>query len=331
MAVTADGIRTLYPGLDRRGQADMARDAAFDVYLAFLAHHGVWTKTGLVFKGGTAVRKFLCDPKTFRRISYDLDFTLRNPDAKQHLPHLMSSTAPYMGCQFRLELGSHSRVQVTAPFLEAPLGVGFDAAEGRVLQHPEQIELQRRPIHDHFDIDPSFKVPVMTVDETVAEKLTRWHHRPLIRDLYDLSMLRPLIADTASVARMWVIKGHQAFHNPNKGTTTLAPAPADFDGIVNVPSSRDLSLPDLQFDTPTPDHAKRILVEEMLAEFSEAYTFCVEEIDDELEQWASDTQGEHIAAVEAAANDMAAQADDPLGHLFASKPTMAPHLSRLLP
>ena len=78
---------------------------------------------------------------------------------------------------------------------------------------------------------------------------------------------------------------------------------------------RDLSLPDLQFDTPTPDHDKRILVEGMLAEFLEAYAFCVEEIDDELEQWASDTRGDHITAVEAAANDMAAQADDPLEHL----------------
>lgn len=308
MAVTADGIRALYPGLDRRGRAGMARDAAFDAYLAFLSHHHVWAKTGLVFKGGTAVRKFLCDPQTFRRISYDLDFTFRNPDAKERLPQLMSSTAPYMGCEFRLELGRHSRVQVTAPFLPEQIGVGFDAAEGRVLQHPEQIELQRRPIHDHFDIDLSFKVPVMTVDETVAEKLTRWHHRPLIRDLYDLSMLRPLIADTASTARMWVIKGHQAFHNPNRGATTSAPAPADFDGIINAPSLRDLSLPDLQFDTPVADHAKRILVEEMLAEFPKAYSFCIEEIDDELEHWASDTAGENIAAVEAAANDMGAQA-----------------------
>ena len=310
MAVTVDGIRALYPGLDRRARAGMARDAAFDAYLAFLTHHDVWAKTGLVFKGGTAVRKFLCDPETFRRISYDLDFTLRAPAAKAHLPHLMSSTAPYMGCDFRLELGSHSRVQVTAPFLETQLGVGFDAAEGRVLQRPQQLELQRRPIHDHFDIDLSFKVPVMTVDETVAEKLTRWHHRPLIRDLYDLSMLRPLIADTAATARMWVIKGHRAFHNPNKGATTSAPAPADFDGIINVPSLRDLSLPDLQFDTPTADHEKRMVIEGMLSEFSEAYAFCVEEIDDGLEQWASDTKGEHIATVEAAANGMAAEAEE---------------------
>ena len=311
MAVTTDGIRALYPQLDRRGQANMARDAAFDAYLAFLAHNNVWASTGLVFKGGTAVRKFHCDPETFRRISYDLDFTLRNPDAKQRLPLLMSSTAPYMGCQFRLELGAHSRVRVTAPFLEAPLGVGFDAAEGRVLQQPERVELQRRPIHDHFDIALSFKTPVMTVDETVAEKLTRWHHRPLIRDLYDLSMLRPLIADTAATAKMWVIKGHQAFHSPNKGATTSAPAPADFDGIVNAPDLRDLDLRDLQFDTPIPDHAKRALVERLLAEFAEAYAFCVDEIDAELEEWALDKSGEHIAAVEAAADEMASAAADP--------------------
>ena len=132
----------------------------------------------------------------------------------------------------------------------------------------------------------------MTVDETVAEKLTRWHHRPLVRDLYDLSALRPLVADTAAVARMWIVKGHQSYHNPAKGTTTSAPAPADFDGIVNVPSLDYLKLKSLQFDSPTTNDEKRTLVERLLAEFSEGYAFCVDEIDTELEEWASDTEGE---------------------------------------
>lgn len=310
MSVTAERIRALYPGLDRRGRSDIARDVVLDVYLAFLTHHDVWAKTGLVFKGGTAVRKFLCDPEIFHRISYDLDFTLRNHGAKSRLPRLMSSKDPHMQCEFTLELGRHSRVRVTAPFLEAPLRVGFDAALGQVLKHPEQVALRRRPIHDHFDIGLSFKVPVMTVDEIVAEKLTRWHHRPLIRDLYDLSMLRPLITDLASVVRMWVIKGHRAFHNPRKGATTSAPKPADFDGIINAPSLRDLALPDLQFDTPTTDHAKRVLVNEMLASFPEAYAFCVEEIDNDAAQWAADTTGAHISEVEAVASEMAEQTDD---------------------
>ena len=312
MAVTAAAVNALHPGLDRAGRADMARDVAFDAYLAFLSHNDVWDKTGLVFKGGTAVRKFLCDPQTFRRISYDLDFTLRNLAARQRLAQLMSTTKPYMGCRFKLELGTHNRVHIDAPFLPGPVGVGFDAAQGRVLQQPERIELRRRPIHDHFDIDLSFKVPVMTVDETVAEKLTRWHHRPLVRDLYDLSVLRPLVADTAAVARMWIVKGHQSYHNPAKGTTTSAPAPADFDGIVNVPSLDYLKLKSLQFDSPATNDEKRTLVERLLAEFSEGYAFCVDEIDAELEEWASDTEGEHIAAVEAAAAAMAAAAEEPL-------------------
>ena len=307
---TADDIRALHPGLDRRGQADMARDAAFDVYLAFLAHNDVWAKAGLVFKGGTAVRKFRCDPQTYHRISYDLDFTLCNSDAKERLPQLMSSTVPYMGCRFELELGPHSRVRIAAPFLETPLGVGFDAAEGRVLQRPDRVELLHRPLHQRFGIDWSFKVPVMTVDETVAEKLTRWHHRPLIRDLYDLSSLRPLVADTAAVARMWIIKGHKAYHNPNRGPTTSPPAPADFDGIINVPPLRDLELADLQFDTPIADHEKRALATRLLSEFSEAYAFCVDEVDAELEEWATDTEGEHTAAVAAAAAAMSAAAED---------------------
>ena len=73
------------------------------------------------------------------------------------------------------------------------------------------LPMQHRPMHDYYDMDMSHEVPVMTVDETVAEKLTRWHLKPMVRDLYDLTRLRPLISDTSVVTRLYVIKGHQSF------------------------------------------------------------------------------------------------------------------------
>ena len=305
MTVNAGVIGALHPGLDDNQLADMARDTAFDFYLEFLTHNDAWGKAGLVFKGGTAVRKFHCPPRDYHRISYDLDFTLLDTSAQARLPQLMSSAGPYRGFQFGLETGPHTRIRIDAPFLAAPLGVGFDAAHATMLQQPQRLALLRRPIHDHYDIDLSFTVPVMSVDETVAEKLTRWQHRPLIRDLYDLVMLRPLIADTAATAKMWIIKSYQNYHNPDKGPTTSAPQPVDFEGIIDAPDTEALKLRSLQFDTPMADHEKVALVERMLAEFPEAYSFCVDEVDTDLEAWGSDTAGDCRAAVIAAAADMA--------------------------
>ena len=62
MTLSADIIKSLYPGLTEARLQDMGRDAAFDIYLEFLSHNDVWSRTGLIFKGGTAVRKFVCDP-----------------------------------------------------------------------------------------------------------------------------------------------------------------------------------------------------------------------------------------------------------------------------
>ena len=187
----------------------------------------------------------------------------------------------------------------------------FDAGSGLLLQHPTYTALKRRHIHDYLDIDLSFQVPVMTVDEIVAEKLTRWHHRPLVRDLYDLSMLRQLITDTAAVVKMWVIKGHYAYHNPLKGATTSALYPADTEGIINVPTIRELDLDNLQLDQPANRHETRMLVNKQLAEFLSAYEFCIDEMDDELEEWATDKKGLHKAAVGTAAIAMSTEAMDP--------------------
>ena len=71
MRLTPRVISELYPSLGERLRADLGRDAAFDLYLAFLSEQNVWDRAGLVFKGGTAVRKFHCTPDEYHRISYD--------------------------------------------------------------------------------------------------------------------------------------------------------------------------------------------------------------------------------------------------------------------
>ena len=266
MRLTPRVISALYPSLGERLRADLGRDAAFDLYLAFLSEQEAWSRAGLVFKGGTAVRKFHCTPDEYHRISYDLDFSLAHELTDDEIVRLMSSQAGRHPLSCRLSLSAHNRLALDAPFLDRPLSVACDVSRMASIQPPAMLPLQHRPIHDYYDVDMSHKVPVMTVDETVAEKLTRWPIRPLVRDLYDLTLLRPRITDPAAVARLYFIKGHRSFHKPNKGPTTTAPRPADWEGIIYTPTLKEMDLDKLQLDVPTSPSDKRDLVASMLEE-----------------------------------------------------------------
>ena len=118
------------------------------------------------------------------------------------------------------------------------------------------------PVHAAYPFTPGFTVPVMSVDETVAEKLGRWQERALVRDLYDLAALAPRVADPQLVAQMWVLKRHTGMTSgPRRGA---GPAASVDDLTARRPSDR-FALDDLVLPTDPPDHAKRALVEENLA------------------------------------------------------------------
>lgn len=301
MRLTPQVISSLYPSLGERLRADLGRDAAFDLYLAFLSEQEAWARAGLVFKGGTAVRKFHCAPDEYHRISYDLDFSLTRESTDNEIVRLMSSHTGRHPLSCRLSLSVHSRVTLEAPFLDGPLSVACDVSRLAPIQPPAMLPLQYRPVHDYYEVDMSHKAPVMTVDETIAEKLTRWPIRPLVRDLYDLTLLRPHITDPATVLRLYVIKGHRSFHNPNKGPTTTAPRPADWEGIIYTPALDEMDLDKLQLDVPTPLRDKRDLVASMLEEFSEQYGFVLDEMGGDLERWGDDVVGAYTEEVDQAA------------------------------
>ena len=64
------------------------------------------------------------------------------------------------------------------------------------------------PLHPRYSTTPNRLVPVQYTAESIAEKLGRWQHRPLIRDLYDIATLANYM-DPVLVSRMWVLKAHQ--------------------------------------------------------------------------------------------------------------------------
>ena len=278
--------------------ADVARDAALDLYLMSLAEQDVFGRGGLVFKGGTAVRKFHCDPARYHRISYDLDFALTKDTHRDNLTRLMSTHDSRRGLDCTLMLGRHSRVRIKAPFVSEPLSVACDFAAAAPVQKPMMLRLQHRPIHDHYGTDVIHPVPVMTPDETAAEKLTRWQRRPTVRDLYDLTCLRPLIEDPAAVCEMYVIKSHLDFHNPNKGPATSSRTPVEFEGLIDVPSVADMNPNELQFDVPTTRNDKQQLIANMLTSLPDHYGFCNELMSADMNRWAQDTTGAYTHQVQ---------------------------------
>ena len=298
MGLTPEAIVGLHPGLSPQRLADVARDAALDLYLMSLAEQRVFERAGLVFKGGTAVRKFHCAPARYHRISYDLDFSLTKEPDRDKLTRLMSTHDRGRGLDCTLVLGRHSRVRIDAAFVSEPLSVACDFAAAVPIQEPPMLRLQHRPIQGHYRSDVSHRVPVMTPDEIAAEKLTRWQRRPTVRDLYDLTCLRPQIADPGAVCEMYVIKSHLDFHNPNKGPATASRTPVEIEGLIDSPSMGDLKPNELQFDVPTTRHHKQQLIEHMLKSLPDHYGFCIELMSADMNRWAQDTTGAHTHEIQ---------------------------------
>ena len=298
MGLTLEAIAGLHPALSAQRLADVARDAALDLYLMSLAEQGVFARGGLVFKGGTAVRKFHCDPQRYRRISYDLDFSLTTEPDRDKLTRLMSIRDSRRGLDCALMLGRHSRVRINVPFVSEALSVACDFAAAAPIQEPVMGRLQHRPIHDHYRSDLGHRVPVMTPDEVAAEKLTRWQRRPTVRDLYDLTCLRPQIADPAAVCEMYVIKSHLDFHNPNKGPTTASRTPVELEGLIDGPNITEMNPNELQFDIPTTRDDKQQLIADMLTSLPQHYGFCIELMNADMNRWAQDTTGTYTHQVQ---------------------------------
>ena len=183
------------------------------------------------------------------------------------------------------------RWTVCSPTSSRCASVACDMSPTAPVQAPRMSQLQHRPIHDFYDTDVTQRVPVMTIDEIAAEKLARWQRRPTVRDLYDLTHMRPLIGNTAEVCEMYVIKSHWDFHNPNRGPATFARTPVELEGLIDGPDLADLKLDELQFDVPMTRSDKRDLVVDMLASLPDRYGFCIDAMGTRLQRWGQDTEG----------------------------------------
>ena len=199
---------------------DIAQDHAL-----YLLHRAGAFEAGLVFKGGTALRKFRAG--SAGRFSTDLDFAA--PSEELALSVLAALDGVEVdGFSFAIaNLGDDGRrgdLVVDTPFGRPQLGAKVELARHALSLAPEILRPIAMPIHDRYDfaVPPT---PVVRVEEAIAEKLARYRRVSLARDLYDLQWFGTTGAfDAALVRRLWVLKTYRDVVVDGRGNKPIDPA-----------------------------------------------------------------------------------------------------------
>ena len=185
----------------------VALDVAFDHLLYGLHERKVYEALDVTLKGGTALRKFYIGHRG--RFSFDLDFDIGEGADDLIAEEIDGMAFPNFGFAVQERRGHYS-IDVTTDLL--PGGGGIKAKmdfSTRGLWLPARgRRLVRTPLHDAYSFDTGVAIPVVNLDENVAEKLGRWQRDPLIRDLYDLAVLSGRVSDPQLITKMWVLKRH---------------------------------------------------------------------------------------------------------------------------
>lgn len=198
-------------------------DIAQDHALFRLNELGLFDR-GLVFKGGTALRKFRAGNSG--RFSTDLDFAA--PDSSLALAALEALDGVDVdGFTFELanigDDGRRADLTIGTRFGAPQLGAKVELARHGLCLEPDLLAPVALPIHDHYDFELPV-LPVVRVEEAIAEKLARFRRVPLGRDLYDLQWYATAGAfDEALVRRLWVLKVYRDIVVDGRGSKPIDP------------------------------------------------------------------------------------------------------------
>lgn len=263
-----------YQGL--HGGRDAALlDIAQDHALQILHSAGLFER-GLVFKGGTALRKFRAG--NAGRFSTDLDFAAPDDDlAISTLGALEGSELD--GFSFGVEnLGDDGRrgdLIVDTPFGRPTLGAKVELARHQLSLDAEYLTPVELPIHARYDFTQP-ATPVVKAEEAVSEKLARYHRVSLARDLYDLQWFATAgTLNEALVRRLWVLKNYRDIVVDHRGT-----APVDPQRILQPRSVDDFREEDIGYLT------KPVRIDEWISTVRQRYAF-VADLDSDETRWAT--------------------------------------------
>ena len=285
----ATALTRTYPAATRAGgriRRAAALDVAFDHILYGLHESGVYEGLDITFKGGTALRKYRLGHRS--RFSFDLDFGVAEEGADELAAEEIDGLV-FPNFEFTVrERRGHYTAYVATDLLPGGevLPAKMDFSTRGLWLPPDQLSLAPTPVHAAYPFDPGFPVPVMRVDENVAEKLGRWAGDPLIRDLYDLAALTTSIDDPHLVTRMWVLKCHAGMTSGSR-RGPAGPA-ASITDLTAHKRSTGFVLDDLVLPTDPPDTAKQASVEADLAKVDRLCRTVAENMTPDLYRYAAD-------------------------------------------
>ncbi|WP_419850207.1 nucleotidyl transferase AbiEii/AbiGii toxin family protein [Candidatus Poriferisocius sp.] len=184
-------------------------DAAFDVLLSEMHKQRLFEEFRIVFKGGTALRKLRFGHKS--RFSFDLDFDVEE-GADEIIAGEITGHAS-SGFSFEIsERRGHSYLRITSDLLPSgAYDVKVDYSNRGCWLPSEQLRPLVSPALPAGIWDEQATIPTMRLEEQIAEKLSRWQSKRLVRDLHDIATAYHLIEDEALVAKMYVLKSHKSW------------------------------------------------------------------------------------------------------------------------
>lgn len=221
--VTEGHLARHYQGV--KGGRDAAiLDIAQDHALYLLHRTGLFNE-GLVFKGGTALRKFRAG--NAGRFSTDLDFAAPSEELALAVLSALDGAEIDDFAFAVANLGDDGRrgdLIVETPFGRPQLGAKVELARHALSLSPEVLRPITMPIHDRYDFEVP-PTPVVRIEEAIAEKLARYRRVSLARDLYDLQWFGSTGAfDHALVRRLWVLKTYRDVVVDGRGDKPIDPA-----------------------------------------------------------------------------------------------------------
>ncbi len=269
-----------------------ARDAAMldiaqDHALSLLAEAGLFER-GLVFKGGTALRKYRAG--TSGRFSTDLDFAAADEDLALDVLGALDGSETH-GFTFAIdnvgEDGRRGDLHVTTPFGSPNLGAKIELARHPLSLAPELLPPVPLPIHRAYDITVP-TVPLVQLPEAVAEKLARFRRVSLARDLYDLQWfaLQGTLAEPL-VRRLWVLKTYRDIVTDGRGRAPIDPA-----DVLRPRTAKELDREDIGYLT------QPVRMDEWIGTVRERFAFLAD-LDDDEQHWCQcDRRDEYAVTTE---------------------------------
>jgi len=219
--VTEAFLTRHYQGV-RHGRDAALLDIAQDHALYQLNKMGLFDR-GLVFKGGTALRKYRAGQTG--RFSTDLDFAA--PEEELVIDTLSAlDNVNIDDFRFRTsdlgEDGRRATLVIDTPFGRPNLGAKIELARHPLSLPSEILEPIPMAVHRAYDFEVP-AVPVVNQVEAIAEKLARFRRVNLARDLYDLSWYAGRTFDEPLVRRLWVLKTYRDIVEDGRGNKPIDP------------------------------------------------------------------------------------------------------------